>query len=134
MSSSYEDEKLRYFSIVAHEEIDKLNKQATRDLHIAQPLELVVEKKLPSFRLTCNPVYFDKYLDLFTKCALSMISEVYRLKTNADVPMLALFKEQRISDEIKMIERRIPCVIILKEVRHSKASINKRNKVHQLVY
>ena len=63
-----------------------------------------------------------------------MISEVYRLKTNADVPMLALFKEKRISDEIKAIERQIPCVIILKEVRQSKASINKKNKARQLVY
>lgn len=63
-----------------------------------------------------------------------MISEVYRLKTNADVPMMTLLKEQRISDEIKTIERRIPCVIILKEVRQLKASINNRNKVHQLVY
>ena len=134
MSSSYEDEKLRYFSIVSYEEIDKLNKQVVRDLHIDKPLELVIEKKPQSLRLTCNPVYFDKYLDLFNKCTLSMISEVYRLKTNADLPMLALFKEQRISDEIKAIERRIPCVIILKEVSQSKASINKKNIVRQLVY
>lgn len=106
LTPMHDRESLRYLKTVMHDELERLNREAEREMGVNHVFELDTSEQSTSLSISCNQTYLAHYLDLINQAMHAKIIDWHDVLGDKSLTVICdLFNQSAIQDELKTIER-----------------------------